>query len=312
MKLYNARSFVIVLGLLTTAQQAWAADAAKTETLDDLAAYISLGHLSGEAHELVYNPDGSKLSELIWDMDHALVVNGGLSWQAAERLKFYGNVSLGLAADNYMDDYDWEFSPPPAEPNLHSWHHDTELDHYYSVDLGLGYLLHKNGTNDVSLLGGFKHTSIKWTALGGCYNYDGDEGCFNDGDKVISYQLSLPAAYLGLGYLGNLDRWTLSLEGRGGMTLSMAKGDDDHWLRDINFVDELESEPYIALNGKAAYALTGKADLVGSVAYDKFFKMKGETTTTDKNSEEVTQSGYDSGGADLYTLNIAVGVNYRF
>jgi outer membrane protease len=312
MKLCKARSIAVVLGLLTTAQQAWAADVASTETGDDFAAYISLGHLSGVAHELVYNPDGSKLSELIWDMDHALVVNGGLSWQAAERLRFYGNVSLGLAADNYMDDFDWEVFPPPAEPNLHSWHDDTELDHYYSVDVGLGYLLHTNGTNDFSLLGGFKHTSIKWTALGGCFNYNGDEGCFNDGDKVISYRLSLPAAYLGLGYLGDFDRWTLSLEGRAGMTLSMAEAEDDHWLTGVNFVDELESEPYIALNGKAAYALTDKADLVGSMAYDKFFRMKGETTNTNTVSGGVTQSGYDSGGADLYTLNIAIGVNYRF
>jgi outer membrane protease len=80
----------------------------------------------------------------------------------------------------------------------------------------------------------------------------------------------------------------------------------------VNFVDELESEPYIALNGKAAYALTDKADLVGSMAYDKFFRMKGETTNTNTVSGGVTQSGYDSGGADLYTLNIAIGVNYRF
>jgi omptin len=312
MKQNVARSFLIALGILNV-QAAWAADVSSSaDTADAFAASISLGHLSGVAHELVYNPDGSKLSELIWDMDHALVANGGLSWQATERLKLYGNFSLGLAADSYMDDYDWEFLSPPAEPNLHSWHDETELDHYYSIDLGLGYLLHSNGTHDFSILGGFKHTSIKWTALGGCYNYDGDEGCFNDGDKVISYRLSLPAPYMGLGYLGEFDRWALSLEGRAGMTLSSAEGEDDHWLTGVNFVDELESEPYVALSGKAAYSLTEKADLVGSVAYDKFFRMRGETTTTNTSSGEVSQAGYDSGGADLYTLNIAVGLNYRF
>jgi outer membrane protease len=137
-------------------------------------------------------------------------------------------------------------------------------------------------------------------------------GCFEDGLKVISYRQSLPALYGGLGYVGGYDRWSLSLEGRLGMTLPGAEADDDHWLRDLNFLDHLDTAPYVAINGKAGYAVSRNADLFASVAFDKFFEMRGETTYTDKNTGFSGRSNYDTGGADLYTLNIAIGVDYQF
>ena len=304
---------VLFVGMLGVSAQA--ADIGGSAVRPDIVTLsASLGHLNGEAKERVYRRNGQKLSELVWDMQHALVLNGGVSLQAADWLTVYGNASVGLAADNTMDDYDWLGAPRPDQPNMHSWHDDTELDHYYTLDAGVSLLLLETGFNRFSLLGGFKYTDVKWSAFGGCYDYEyfDRRGCIDDDLKLISYRQSLPALYGGLGYAGAFDRWSVALEGRFGMTLSGAEADDDHWLRKINFVDHLNPAPYLALNGKAGYAVSEKADVFASVAFDKFFEMRGETTYTETDTGFSVRSDYDTGGADLYTLNIAIGVDYRF
>lgn len=304
---------IVLSGIL--ACEAQAADVStRTDISDSVTLSGSLGYLTGVAHEKVYKPNGALLSELVWDMQDALVLNGGMTFQATDRLSFYGNASLGLAANNYMDDYDWLGNPRPSEPNLHSWHDDTELDHYYTADVGAAFAMFENGANRFSVLGGFKYTDIQWSAYGGCYNYKyfHVRGCIDDDVKGITYRQTLPALYGGLGYAGAYDRWSLSLEGRLGMTLAGAEADDDHWLRDLNFIDNLNSAPYLALNGKVGYAVSDNADVVGSVAFDKFFEMRGETTYTETDTGYSERSNYDAGGDDLYTLNIALGLDYRF
>ncbi|WP_395686247.1 omptin family outer membrane protease [Aestuariivirga sp.] len=274
--------------------------------------WSSLGHLSGKAKERVYNPDGSKLSELVWDMENALVLNVGMTAAATERISFYGNASIGLAADSKLNNYDWIGAPPPADPDLHSWHDDTELDHYYTLDAGLSFALLDTGSNRFSVLGGFKYTDTQWTARGGCYDYEffGVQGCFEDGEKGITYRQLLPAVYAGLGYLGSFDRWSFSVEGRAGYTLNSAEAQDNHWLRDRYFVDYLQGAPYAAVNGKAGYAVSQRTSIFGSVAYDKFFEMNGETSIENTVTGDILRTNYDSGGADLYTLNMAVGLDY--
>ena len=127
-----------------------------------------------------------------------------------------------------MDDYDWTEAPPPADPDLHSWHSDTRLDHCCTIEAGMAFAFMDSGRNRVSLLGGFG------------------------------------------------------------------------------------SAPYVALTGKVSYAVTGAANIFASVAYDKFFAMKGEGSVTDTNTGETFRAGYNSGGADLYTLNLALVVDVEF
>ena len=308
------RQIFVMAGLAASATVAQAADvpvqagAASPWTMS-----ASLGHLSGVAHEMVYLDHGRKLSQLDWNMEQALVLNGGMSFEATDLLRFYGAVSFGLDGDNYMDDYDWIDTPPSGKPNLHSWHPDTELDHYYTIDAGASFLLMNDGQNNFSALGGFKYTDVQWTAYGGCYDYKyyDAKGCIADGAKVITYRQSLPAVYGGLGYRGGFDRWTVALEGRAGMSLSSAIADDDHWLRDLKLTDDLNAAPYAALNGRVSYAVGTGADLFASIAYDKFFEMKGAKTYEDTVTGE-TMRFEDAGGADFYTLNIAVGLDYSF
>lgn len=307
------RQTLVMAAVACTCTAAQAADLdVQRNTGGPLSLSASLGYLTGEAHERVYD-NGTKVSQLDWDMQGALALNGGLVFRATERFGLYGNVAIGLDGDNYMDDYDWIGAPPPADPDMHSWHPDTTLDHYYTIDAGASFALASGGPQQLLALGGFKYTDIQWTARGGCYDYkySGTSGCGEDGVKSISYRQSLPVIYGGLDYQVGFDRWLLGLQGKAGLTLASAEADDHHWLRDLRFVDDLDAAPYIAIAGRAGYAVTEQLDLVGSVAYDKFFELRGAMTVTDKASGESARFK-DAAGDELYTLNVALGVDYKF
>lgn len=304
------RQALAIAGMTITLSAAEAADIDQ-EPPGPLSVSASLGYLTGEARERVY-VDGTKISQLNWDMQGALALNGGLVFRATDRIGFYGNLSLGLDGDNHMDDYDWFGAPPPAKPDLHSWHPDTTLDHFYTIDAGASFALTDAGPHHLSVLGGFKYTDVQWTARGGCfdYKYFNESGCIEDGKKVITYRQSLPVIYGGLDYQVAFDRWSLGLQGKAGLAFS-AETEDNHWLRDLRIVGDLDTAPYVALDGRAAYALTANLDLVGTVAYDKYFELRGSSTYYDTPTGESSHLK-DGAGAELYTLNVALGVDYRF
>ncbi len=57
-----------------------------------------------------------------------------------------------MNGDNYMDDCDWITSTEPAPVSDHSWHNDTRLDHYYSLDAGARYAVAAVDRNNISVL----------------------------------------------------------------------------------------------------------------------------------------------------------------
>jgi len=65
---------------LTTASVRAADTVAPLNTSERDSFALSLAHPSGKAHELVYNEDGSKASELVWDMDNALALNAAMTF----------------------------------------------------------------------------------------------------------------------------------------------------------------------------------------------------------------------------------------
>ena len=65
---------------------------------------IGIGYERGTANEYVYNPDGSKLSQLIWKYDNIPVLKGQLDWNAAPDLRFSASTAINLAQSSTMDD----------------------------------------------------------------------------------------------------------------------------------------------------------------------------------------------------------------
>jgi outer membrane protease len=300
--------------LFLMSAQAAANDYSSADLRGSLDLSASLGVVSGTAHELVYDPTTrDKVSELIWDMEYASVLNFEAKYQMSRRLGFYGSAAIGYDGENYMDDYDWLAGPPPAPYSDHSWHDDTKLDHYYTLDGGVTYAVLDSDQHKFNLLGGFKYTDTQWSAYGGCYWYNSgaDQGCFPDDLKGITYRQMIPAVYGGVGYVGSFDQFSFSVDGRLGVTMG-AKGDDDHWLRDLNFVDNLRPAPYVGLNAKLSYSYSHAYDIFAAVAYDHFFEMVGPTDITDTITGASATTSGNAGGGALSTLNLSIGASMNF
>ena len=73
------RQVLVMAGVACTLSAAQAADIDPQQPpLGPLTLSGSLGYLTGVAHERVYD-HGTKVSQLDWDMQSALVLNGGLN-----------------------------------------------------------------------------------------------------------------------------------------------------------------------------------------------------------------------------------------
>lgn len=307
-----------VLALAMSSTQVQAADAALDGKTDfgDVSVAVHTGVLTGVSHEYVYE-NGSKLSELIWKMNANPALNVDLDYDIGPRLALYAKGSFGLSGNNYMTDYDWL-----ARPFFNGWtdrsqHNDTKLDRYFSIDAGLKYDFFERAAATFSLLGGLKYTEAKWTAYGGDYVYSSFAlrdtiGSFPDGEKGISYRQSLPLIYSGFGIDYKKERFSLGVTVLGGATIG-ASDRDNHFMRDIYFLEEFEVGAYLGIKGKAAYAITKKAELFLSAAFDNYFTIKGPTEMYDLNTGALLGLfGGEAAGTSMQTLQVSAGMKFTF
>jgi outer membrane protease len=173
---------------------------------DNLSFGLSGGWLTGRSHELVYE-DGEKISELIWDLDHAFVLNADFSFRLLPALRLNAGASFGGHIDSYMEDYDW----PGLDYGVTDWtdqstHEDTELDYFTRVDLNLQYDFLRMPVLTLGGVLGARVTGIQWSAYGGDYVYTSDPatsfrdeiGSFTDGEIGITYEQAWLVPYLGI------------------------------------------------------------------------------------------------------------------
>lgn len=263
---------------------------------------LSAGAMTGMAREYAYDPTtGAKLSELDWNMKVSETLNLEMTAKINSQFRVYVNGSVALNGDNYMDDYDWITSTAPAPASDHSWHDDTRLDHYYSIDAGGRYSVAAFDRNTVSVLGGLRYTDIQFSAYGGCLNYTSPliggpiAGCIQPGLLGITYQQKLPAVYGGVGFEHAGDTWSTSLVGTAGFSVD-SDSLDHHWLRGLVFENIGSPSPFVAAKAKIGYSLSNRAMLFLKGDYQHFFQMRDG----------------DSGGMSLETLNVSAGASYKF
>jgi outer membrane protease len=313
----------LVLGLATGLVFGCSAHAAEVMVYDDGGKFdlsAGVGLMTAMGKEYVYNEDGSKLSELNWNLQSATTLNFGANFKAGPRVSLYGNATLGLNGNNYMDDYDWLQAdlglPPGPDYTDHSWHDDTQLDHYFSFDGGAKFKVMDTQNLDVSVLGGARYTDVKWTAYGGCYLYSNvslydSSGCFPDGERGISYQMMLPAVYGGLGLDHSGERFKMNVDFLAGMSFN-ASDRDNHWMRDLLFLDYGKSEPYVGIHGKMSYSMSPTIDLFLKGEWDRYFKMKGPTDEIDTITGDLTRYEGDAAGLSFYSINVSTGITVQF
>ena len=264
------------------------------------------------AGEFVYEGK-TKVSELKWKSQGVQTFTGGADISLPHDLALSIEATVGFNGNGHMVDYDW-FNPN-RNWSHRSIHPDTRLNHYFTGDIELGRTVFEQDGTRFGLGAGLHYSDVKWTAWGGSYVYSDtgwrrDRGKFPKGEKGISYRQSWPVPYIA----GNVSHvsgdWSFAGALKAGITAG-GQGTDDHWMRDLRFVDHFDARPMLAFDGSVAYALRENVSLSFSGGIEHMFKARADTTMIDRISGN--RDRFRNGAASDFTaITLRLGVNGRF
>jgi outer membrane protease len=241
----------------------------------------SIGAMYLEGNEKVMMGNYT-LSHLIWQSTTP-VLRGSIAADIGAGFSLRAEGSVAGFGNSYMEDYDWlKGDDTFANWSHRSQHPDTNLDHYFTGAAALGYELVKDGTAVVRAHGGFKYTDAQWTAYGGTYLYSSNGG-FRDqpgtianGVAAATYRQQFPELFLG--FDGEEDYGNFRVGGllRGGVTF-LSVSTDDHWLRNLRFLDRLYMAPTVTAGVDVGFDLGENVELTLAARYDHIFEQRGDT-----------------------------------
>lgn len=197
-----------ILTLLTITSPPAMADAPKDNAVQyerrgdtGLSVDLSIGVMNGEANEVVYNPNGSVLSHLIWTFDNVVVLNGNLNYKW-NWLNFGVKGRVNITDDSTMDDFDFPGAICGISgPFCQSHHENTSVERALMLDLYAGAELLRVGQFGLQGVIGYKWEHNSWSARGGVSNYT----LPFPNIPVISYEQWWEAPYFGLQASGEWD-----------------------------------------------------------------------------------------------------------
>ncbi|HKJ65104.1 MAG TPA: omptin family outer membrane protease [Desulfopila sp.] len=276
---------------------------------------LGLGRIDGESKELVYNTDGTILSELIWTLDNVYMINGGISVQPLSWLKF--NADLWVAVNDgggTMDDYDWLVSG--MDWTHWSHHEDVSLDRGIMFDINAQIPFYRLSGTVLSAFVGLKRDNWKWEAKGGTYIYSyygfrDLSGSFPDGELAITYEQWWTVPYLGLGFESQLSNWILS----GRLLASpfvQGEAEDMHHMRNLLFKDDFGTSSMWSVDFTTTYKFSPNWGISGAVKYQHYEEAKGSTTVINTLTGEQSYYGGDAAGADNEAVLAQLSLDYSF
>jgi outer membrane protease len=276
---------------------------------------VSGGWLTGQSHEFVYDGSGNKISELIWDMNHAYALNSDLGIRLTPELKLNASGTWGGDIDSHMEDYDWlGLDYGQTDWTHRSIHEDTKLDHFARFDLNLQYDFIRRPAVVVGALLGGRFTGVQWKAHGGDFVYTTDpsttfrDDVFSLSDDIlgITYEQSWAVAYAGLSAAVKTDSWRIAGTVVGS-PLAFGSSDDDHWLRSLHFEDEFDRSSFVGASAEIAYLFNGHYQVFVSANGERFFHTYGDTTIKDTSTGGQANLDGDVSGGDHENLQVSVG-----
>jgi outer membrane protease len=271
----------------------------------------SYGITAIEANELVYQGKW-KVSKLIWESS-AISTFTGQAKVDFDQFFLRATGTIGINGDGHMRDYDWVIQDKPWTHR--SVHPDTRLNHYFTGTIEAGReVLSYDGTT-VSLGGGVKYTDVKWTAWGGSYVYSSSgfrdlKGDFPDNEKGISYRQQWPVPFLGIDLTHSEGPWTFAGAFQGGVAVN-GKGTDDHWMRDLRFIDHVETTPAVMITGSAEYEVRPNTAFFVSGAFDQIIRGRADTDMIDTLNGGKRKFP-DGAGADYMSVTVSLGLRGKF
>jgi outer membrane protease len=272
---------------------------------------ISAGWLTGQSHEFFYDGAGDKISELIWDMNHAYTFNADLGIALLPTLKLNARGTWGGDIDSHMEDYDWlALEYGQTDWTHRSIHDETELEHFARFDINLQYDVIQDEALIISGLLGARFTGVKWSAYGGEFVYTTDPATtfrddiftLPDSTLGITYVQNWAVAYAGVSGTLKSGSWRLS-GSIIGSPLAYGSDEDDHWLRSIKFENDLHRTNFVGTSAEAVYFFADHYEVFLNANAERYFRTKGDKTVNDGTEVEFN----DTGGGDHENLQISLG-----
>jgi omptin len=277
--------------------------------------FAGVGIANIKAGEYVYSGD-YKVSQLDWESKGVKTGTIGATMEIGYNWRIKGQIDVGLGGNGHTEDRDW------MDPSYSGWthqslHDDTELDRYVNLLIEADRAVIDNGATRIGLGGGFGYTNVKWTARGGSYIYSSSNsslhdtvGDFADGEKGITYEQRIPTFFLSANAEQQIGKFKLSGTLRGGASLGY-KDVDDHWVRDLHFVEEMDIAPMMGASISADYQFLPSAAIYVAGDFEKIFKTRGDTEVRDTVTG-AKGSSEDSAAAEFQSLTVSAGVKGTF
>ncbi|AIA46939.1 outer membrane protease [Serratia sp. FS14] len=160
---------------------------------------------------------------------------------------------------------------------------------------------------------GYQQTRFSWTALGGSYSYDNGAEINNlpQEARVIGYKQQFNTPYLGL--VGVYRYQNVELNGLLKLTPWVnAKDNDEHYLRNMTFREDIHRSRYYSVALGVGYYLTPAAKVYTEVSASKYEEGKGGTQMLNNKTGEHSYIEGDAAGIDNMHYSVTAGVQFRF
>jgi len=277
---------------------------------------LGLGYLSGQAHEYVYWADKGNhtASELIWDIDSVYMFGIGGSVRPLNWLNINADIWFNVAdGDGYMEDYDWQMVGMAWTDQ--SKHDNTDVTTAVVFDVNVEMTMFSTGTVSFNGIAGYRHDTFEWDARGGSYIYSIDSfrdssGTFPSNQKGITYEQVFDVPYVGIGFVGDFDRFHLTAKVTGSIFVS-GEATDQHHARNLVTYDDFSGESMLAFDVSLGYDITESIGITASFAYEKYDTMTGDSEWHFDDVGEVYNLT-DGAGADLETSMLSINMTYLF
>lgn len=275
----------------------------------------SLGVIGLQAKEYVFAGPGSEnvASYLLWQ-GIAPLASAEFQLRLPQAFTLKAELRGAIGGDHGMEDYDWLAYAPSYDFN--DWSHysnspNTNLDWYLDAALSLGQDIYDDETSRVNLNAGIKYTDVRWTARGGQGIYSNSAWrdtlvTFPD-SPGITYRQQLPAVFAGIDIEIDDGNFVWGASAKGGYTF-MAVATDDHWLRDLNYVDALQAAPMYTAKLSGGYRFSKEVSGFVEAGIEQVLLGRGDTTISGASSAFIP----DAAGAEFANLSLSAGLNGRF
>ena len=173
---------------------------------------ISHDEINGISREVLYRSNGTKISQLNWDIKNLKMTTLGFSTDLEDFATFkirYGNSINKQSRKARMTDYDWYNTDGDTNPD--SWTHyslsEAKIDFAQDFEILTAYKIPQANFLRINL--GFRHHHIKWRDAAISYIYSSNDNKGNltgfrnvtgklNNQNLVTYQQKFNTPYIGI------------------------------------------------------------------------------------------------------------------